>query len=230
MEKTKKIVKKQISKKSGIPVFNLKGKVVSEVVLPVWLKKVNPNMNLIAQYVRIYQMNQRQGTVSTKARSEVKGSTRKIYRQKGTGRARHGSIKAPIFVGGGIVGGPRPKKYELSLSKKQKKRVFIYALSLAVNNKLIKLVESNSINKISPKTKEADKFLKNMGYGKDKILLVLENMTDNFKRAFRNLPRVKYREMKSLNAYDLISFQSILMTNKALEFILSLAKSRNENK
>ncbi len=230
MKKAEKIVKKTKKSNSALSVFNLKGKSTSEINVPLWLKKIKPNMKLIAQYVRVYQGNQRQGTVSTKTRGEVKGSTRKIYRQKGTGGARHGSRKAPIFVGGGLVGGPKPKEYKYSLNKKQRNKVFSYAFAVAVKNNIVNLISSSVVDKIPPKTKEAGKFLQSMGYEKnERVLFILEVITDNFKRAFRNIPMVSYKDVKSLSAYDLLSFSRIFITEKAFEMILSSIKD-HENK
>ena len=113
------------------------------------------------QYVHIYLTNQRQGTVSTKTRSEVRGSTRKIYRQKGTGRARHGAKKAPIFVGGGITFGPKPRIFALSMNKKQKKLALVSALSYALKEKKISGAQERP--SMEPKTKIHARFLKNAG-------------------------------------------------------------------
>ena len=116
-----------------IPVYDLDGKEKSTLEVAKEIFGIESNPKLIAQYVRVYHANQRQGTSSTKTRGEVRGSTRKIYRQKGTGKARHGDIKAPIFVGGGVVGGPQPGKHSLKLNKKQIKKSLFTALSLKFN-------------------------------------------------------------------------------------------------
>ena len=105
-----------------VDVYDTRGKVVEKMHLPKDIFGVDVNQQLIAQAVRVYLANKRQGTVSTKTRGEVTGSTRKIYRQKGTGRARHGSIRAPIFVHGGLVFGPKPRDYSMKFPKKMRKQ------------------------------------------------------------------------------------------------------------
>ena len=143
-EKKPEVKKVAVKKTSGltVPVYDIKGKEKGTLILPKEAFAVSVKPQLLAQAVRVYQFNRRQGTASTKTRGEVTGSTRKIYRQKGTGRARHGDIKAPIFVGGGIVGGPKPKDYSLGINKKQKTKAFFGALTL-------KLKEKNILGKIS---------------------------------------------------------------------------------
>jgi large subunit ribosomal protein L4 len=102
------------------------------------------NKPLLAQAVRVYLANQRQGNASTKTRGEVHGTTKKVYKQKGTGRARHGAKKAPIFVGGGIAGGPKPRDYSLKLNKQQKKIALICALTLKRNEKKLFVLENGT--------------------------------------------------------------------------------------
>ena len=118
----KKKVKKTVKAGLTIPVYGLDGKEKGAAELPKEIFTVEASPKLLAQYVRVYLVNRRQGTASTKTRGEVSGSTRKIYKQKGTGKARHGDIKAPIFTGGGVVGGPKPQDYSLKLNKKQTKK------------------------------------------------------------------------------------------------------------
>src|SRR3989344_7204583 len=120
------------AKKSGsltVPVYEISGKEKGSLSLPKEAFSVDVNKALLAQAVRVYQSNQRQGTASTKTRGEVVGSTRKIYRQKGTGRARHGDIKAPIFVGGGVAHGPKSANYRKSISQKMRRIALLGALS-----------------------------------------------------------------------------------------------------
>src|SRR3990170_8751536 len=124
-------ISKQNSKEKKLQaiLFNIDGESVGKISLPpeIFAYKVGPK--LLAQAVYIHLANQRAGTRSTKTRSQVTGSTRKIYRQKGTGRARHGDITAPIFVGGGIVGGPKPRDYSANMNKKQKRKALFISLS-----------------------------------------------------------------------------------------------------
>src|SRR3989339_216040 len=117
-EEKKPSVKKNIT--LSVRVFSIDGKEKKTIELNKNIFDVKVSPSLLAQAVRVYLANQRAGTASSKTRSEVVGSTRKIYRQKGTGKARHGSLKAPIFVGGGVVGGPKPRDFSLKINKKQK--------------------------------------------------------------------------------------------------------------
>ena len=205
-------------------------KTKKEIEVPVWIKKIKINKNLLAQYVYVYLNNQRKGTVSTKTRGEVVGSTKKIYRQKGTGRARHGSIKAPIFVGGGVVGGPKPKDFSKKLNKKQKRKALIYALTLA--SKEDNIMTSDKLFKVKSKTKIAFEQLKKEGIeaGKERVLLVYgKDVGDNFKRAVRNINNLSYKDVNSINAYDLLLKQKIVFERKAFESFLSSLK-QDENK
>lgn len=224
-KKTKKIkrVKERKIKKSSkktlpleIPVYNLKGEEEKKLVLPKEIFSVEVNPKLLAQYVRVYLANQRQGTASTKTRGEVAGSTRKIYRQKGTGRARHGSIKAPIFVGGGVVGGPKPRDYHLSLTKKQKRKALFAALSLQLKAKNICGLSSSAL-KIAPKTKNIDQFLKTFKISSQKIMFVLPKMEkNNLLLAAANISNVSFSDVFSLNAYQILNQEKIIFMEEAL--------------
>ena len=129
-----KQVKKELPKETTLKqsVYDTKGNLAESIVLPKEIFDVKVNDPLMAQAVRVYLANQRRGTVKTKSRGEVKISTRKIYRQKGTGRARHGAASAPIFVGGGIAFGPRQRDYSLKLNQKMKKAALFIQLSLII--------------------------------------------------------------------------------------------------
>ena len=148
-----KVASKVTSAKSvSAPLFDLAGKSTGTVSLPGELFNIPNSPQLLAQYVRVYLANQRQGTASTKTRSEVTGSTRKIYKQKGTGRARHGANKAPIFVGGGIAFGPRPQDHTLSLTKKQRTKALLMTLSSHLANNSFSVVANMA--KATGKTKQ----------------------------------------------------------------------------
>lgn len=235
MPKTKKIEKQTAEKKSTqkkstkvksdqrndllIPVYDPSGSQKGTVEFPKELFVADVNPKLLAQYVRVYLTNQRQGTASTKTRSEVKGSTRKIYRQKGTGRARHGDIKAPIFVGGGVVGGPRPKDYRLKMNKKQIRKAFLYSLSSKLKEKGI-VGLSNLFKDIEPKTKNFYQFLKSLDLTKEKILLVFPKLEkENVVRAARNLPNVEITSDSSLNAYIILKNNKLFLFEDSLKMM-----------
>lgn len=219
--RAKKAVKKVVKSELTIPVFNLEGKEEKLVGLPKEIFNVEIKPQLLAQYVRVYLANQRQGTASTKTRGEVAGSTRKIYRQKGTGRARHGAITAPIFVGGGVVGGPKPKDFSLKLNKKQKRKALFSALTLQHKNQNIIGLESSFLD-IEPKTKIIFSLFKKIGFDNQKILLVLPKMEkNNLILSARNIPNISFINISSLNPYKILNSQKIIFVEGGLE-VLSL--------
>lgn len=212
---------KQKTKFSGlkVPIFNAKGQVDEEIVLPKDIFLAPVNKILLATYVRVYLANQRQGTANTKTRGEVSGSTRKIYRQKGTGKARHGDIKAPIFVGGGVVGGPKPRDYSLKMNKKQKRLALFSSLSLKAKENNI-LIFSSKILDIKPKTKEAIKILNNNKILGEKNLFVISNLKNkNFILAARNIPGVDFIDIKTLNPYEVLSHKKIIFFEDTLKIL-----------
>lgn len=204
-----------------IDVYNIKGKVVSSIGLPKDIFAAKINSTLMAQAVRVYLANQRQGTASTKTRGEVRGSTRKIYRQKHTGRARHGGIRAPIFVGGGIVFGPKPRSYKLTLPKKMKRKALFAALTLKRKDKAIKVI--TGLEKIEPKTKEFLGFFKKLSEEKNsvkmKFLLVIPDKMENVSRAVRNIGFVDVLPPELLNTYQVLNHQKIVFTKEALSVL-----------
>jgi large subunit ribosomal protein L4 len=227
--KSKKIaVNTPIKEKSGslkLNVYSLAGKVSGSVNLPKEIFGVEVNNNLIAQAVRVYLANQRRGTLKTKSRGEVNISTRKIYRQKGTGRARHGAASAPIFVGGGIAFGPKPRDFSLKLSRKMKQKALFSALSAKVKDNEIKII--SGLEKIEPKTKKMAQVLKNLEL-KGKILLVtpkLDKVNDkknaedlkNVYLSARNLKGVSIRGINLLNTYEVLASENILFMKSAIE-------------
>lgn len=217
--KTKKT--KQVSATSlSVVIYGLDGRQKEKVQLPKEMfSEKEVNNRLLAQYMRVFLVNQRQGNASAKTRGEVIGSTAKIYRQKGLGRARHGSRKAPIFVGGGVVGGPRPKNYELKMNKKQKKKAFFYALtSIHKKGGIVGLTDASL--KMEAKTKKIADFLKKVKLNDKKTLLVLPQLEkNNLVLAARNIPRLVLKDAKSLNTYDVISAQSLIFVKSSLQVL-----------
>lgn len=167
--------------------------------------------------MRSYLANQRQATSKVKTRGEVKGSTRKIYRQKGTGGARHGSKYAPQFRGGGISFGPTGKEnYHCQINKKVKKKALQSILSKKNEDQEITVI--NQINLPYYKTKEANKFLTQLKVNDKKVLIILsvqESKNEEIKRAFRNLPKVGLSNSKLTNVYEIMNHSSILFTQEA---------------
>jgi len=176
------------------------------------------NQALLSQAVRVYLSNKRQGTSRVKTRGEVTGSRRKIWKQKGTGNARHGAKSAPIFVGGGVAHGPTGmENWNRDLSKKMKKKALITALSAQAEN----IVVTAGFPDISGKTKNAAKFLESINVTGKKVLLILDVETAEVKKAFDNIQRVKTMQDDLVNALDIASADSIVMTKAALKNIES---------
>lgn len=199
-------------------VFDAKGKVKETIKLPKEMFGVKINKALLAQAVRVYRANQRKGTASTKDRGEVSGSTRKIWRQKGTGRARHGSRKAPIFVGGGVVFGPRPRDFSLKMSKNMKRLALFSALSSKLKMGEIKGV--TNLTTLPPKTKLVAEVFKKLDIPEKnrKVLLVLPLgiVPENLYRAARNLEGVRILNANMLNAYEVLDNRLILLLKDAI--------------
>lgn len=219
MVKTKEEVKKVVKKSVGltVPVYDVKGKEKGELELPKEAFAYKINKPLIAQSLRVYQFNQRQGTASAKTRGEVKGSTRKIYRQKGTGRARHGSNKAPIFVGGGVVGGPKPRDYSLNITEKQKRIAIFSALSLLLKEKKIVGLEDKALE-IEPKTKQVAQLIRDLKLVGKKIVFVLPKMEKSgFVLACRNVPEVSLVEVRSLNIFQILNCGQLIFLKESVE-------------
>jgi len=203
-------------------VYNLDGKTTEKIELPKEIFGVKVNPILLAQAIRVYLANQRLGTHSTKTRSEVTGSTRKIYRQKGTGRARHGDIKAPIFIGGGVAHGPKPQDYALSFPKKMKRIALFGALTDRLNKGKIKII--SQLSSIEPKTKKMKEILARLGFvkldkAKERILLVTYEKLNNIFLAGRNLANFKMLEAKLLNTYDVLTHQNIIFMKEAIPIL-----------
>ncbi|RJQ38843.1 50S ribosomal protein L4 [Candidatus Microgenomates bacterium] len=209
----------KVSKKSlSLEVHDLKGKVSGEIALPEEIFGAKINNGLMTQAVRVYLANQRMGTASVKTRGEVSGSTRKIYKQKGTGRARHGAKKAPIFVHGGIAFGPRPKDYSLKLPKKMKRAALFSALSSRLKDGEIKVIAG--LEKIEPKTKEMAQIVKNLGLEKKKILLVLpfdKEKTINIMRAGRNIEGLNLAYTNGLTTFEVLNNKALVLAKESIE-------------
>ena len=217
--KKQTIVKKQTKDVFSIPVYDLNGEEIRKITLNKEIFGVKDNKKLLSQYIKVYLANQRQGTASTKTRGEINATTKKIYKQKGTGRARHGSKKAPIFVGGGITFGPSPRDFSLKINKKQKRKALFMALSLRLKEKAIHGL-SNDFLKIKPKTKEFNSFLKKNSFEKGRILIILPKLeTNNLILSARNISRIEFCYAKSINPYILLKFKNIFLLEESLKIM-----------
>lgn len=218
---SRKIVVSKPSKEVSlnVSVFDLKGKAAGSIELPQQIFGAKINNSLISQAVRVYLANQKQGTVKTKDRGEVNKTTKKIYQQKGTGRARHGSKRAPIFVGGGLAFGPKPRDLSLSISKKMKTLALFSALSSKLKDSEIKIIKG--LEKILPKTKLMAEVLKNLGIEEDKkVLLILPKKdaeSENVYRAGRNIQGLEILSANSLNTYKVLDNTLILLMRDSVD-------------
>ncbi|HHW03533.1 MAG TPA: 50S ribosomal protein L4 [Thermoanaerobacterales bacterium] len=197
-----------------VALYNTKGEQVGEVELSDDVFGVEVRPDVMHRVVVNYLANQRQGTSSTLTRGEVSGGGRKPWRQKGTGRARHGSIRSPLWRKGGIVFGPKPRSYKFTLPKKLKRYALKSALSAKVaDNELIML---DSLTLEAPKTKSMVEILKNIKADK-KALIVLPGKDENVEKSARNLPGVKTTSVNTLNVYDILNHENLIMTKEAAE-------------
>lgn len=201
--------------KMSIPVYSLAGRATGTMSLPKEVFGGKINKALLAQALRVYMTNQKTLPGFTKTRGEVVGSTAKIYRQKGTGRARHGAISAPIFVGGGIVFGPKPRKIRLHLSQNMKKQALISALSAKLKD--TKILGVSGLEKASGKTREFAFLFKKVE--SKSALIVTNGKMDNVLRGARNIPGISVLPANQLNAYEVLKYQKLLITKEALEVL-----------
>jgi len=197
-----------------VDLYSEKGaKLATKVELPREIFGIKPNEAALRQYIHVYQTNQRRGTVKAKTRGEVSGGGRKPWRQKGTGRARHGSIRSPIWVGGGVAHGPRPRSFALSIPKKIARLALKSALSFKVSEKRIRVLQRLGFEE--PKTAVAAKLLERLGTGK-RVLVVVPERDENLHRSFRNLEKVEVRTARELNAYDTVLADDLILLKEAV--------------
>jgi large subunit ribosomal protein L4 len=217
---TKKSIKVEKPIGEGVVHVNLLGELQREIVVPDVLSKTKINKKLIAQAVRVYRSNLRQGTQSTKTRGEVVGSTRKIYRQKGTGKARHGDIKAPIFVGGGIVFGPKPREFDLKLPKKMRHLVLNQILAEKAQNK--QLIVITGLDKATGKTSEIFNLLKNLQLHQQKSLLILKPEMQKAVLGSRNIANITLKFINNVSSWEMIDCANVLFAKESWEDMVKL--------
>ena len=196
-------------------VLNLQGQEVSKLTLSDEVFKAPYNEALIHQAVVCYLTNQRQGTKSTLTRSEVAGGGRKPWRQKGTGRARQGSIRSPQWIHGGVVFAPKPRDFEKKMNAQMRRGAFVSALSTMMAEKAIVVVEDMNIE---PKTKEAVKAIEALKLNR-RVTVVTDGVNENALRAFANLPDANVTTADILNTYDLVSSDYVVITKDAIKKI-----------
>lgn len=188
-----------------------------KVTLSKEIFSIEPNDHAIYLDVTQHLANRRQGTHKSKERAEISGSTRKIKKQKGTGTARAGSIKSPIFRGGGRVFGPRPRDYSFKLNKKVKRLARISALTYKAKDKAISVLEDFSFE--APKTKEYLSMLNSLSLADKKTLLVLPEANKNIVLSGRNIKGTKITTAEQLNTYDLLNADNLMIVESSIEKI-----------
>lgn len=194
-------------------VFDSKGKKVSDLELAESVFGIEPNVSAMHLCVVNYLANQRQGTQSTKTRSEVSGGGKKPWRQKGTGRARQGSTRAPQWIHGGIAHGPKPREYGFSINKKVRRLAMKSALSSKVAAEEMVVLDSLQLDAI--KTKDVVSVLSALEAGK-KVLLVLPEKNDVIYRSARNIAGVKVALVSTLNVYDILNSDTMVVLKDAV--------------
>ena len=194
----------------------------NKVALDPAIFGIEPNDHAIYLDVKQYLANQRQGTHKTKERWEVAYSTKKVIRQKGSGGARHGSIKSNIYVGGGRAFGPQPRDYGFKLNKKLKQLARYSALSYKVKEEALSFVEQFSMD--VPKTKDFMNIIKNLKINDRKVLFVLPENMNNIYVSSRNLPNVKVITINEINTYDVMNSTSLVM----MDGVQNILQSKNE--
>ncbi len=196
-----------------VNVYNMLGEQVEEIELKDTIFGVEINQHVVYEAVKNQLANKRQGTQSVKTRAEVRGGGRKPWRQKGTGRARHGSTRSPIWVGGGVTFAPKPRDYSYKLPKKVRRLAMKSALTSKVENKEIIVVDE--LNFEAPKTKEMIKTLKNLNADK-KALIVTAESNFNLIKSANNIPNVETTVVNNLNVYDILKYNSLIITKDAV--------------
>jgi large subunit ribosomal protein L4 len=200
-----------------VPVYNIQGEQVSEVELRDDIFAVPVNPGLMHQAFVRQMANARLGTHKTKTRGEVSGGGRKPWRQKGTGRARQGSIRAPQWQGGGIVFGPQPRSYRQKMPRKMRRQALRSALSVKAAESQVRLVDALEMEE--PKTKELVGILAKLGLENGSALILLPQRDEVILRSVRNLPQVRTLVAQYLNVRDLLQYDYILMPLASLEVI-----------
>ena len=200
------------------------GKKSGKISLDLKVAKESSAGDLLHRAVLRQLANKRQGTASTLTRSEVRGGGRKPYKQKGTGRARQGSIRTPLRPGGGIVFGPKPRSYNLDMNRKERRLALRTALMSRTSD--IKTVEDFGSSLTTPKTKEIVKGLDRLGIDKtQKILIILDNPSTNIRKSIHNIPNIKLVLADQLNVFDILNANRLIIGNSAIEKIKEVYES-----
>ena len=199
-----------------VNVLNLSGDKVEEITLAEEIFGIEPNEHAVYEAVKNILANRRQGTQSAKTRAEVRGGGKKPWRQKGTGRARQGSIRAPQWTGGGIVFAPKPRDYSYRIPKKVRRLALKSVLSSKVQTEDMIVLDALVMEEAS--TKKAVEILKNID-AKEKAIVLVADGSDNVRKSFRNIPKVATLALGEINVYDLLKYDTVVLTKEAVKKI-----------
>lgn len=210
-----------------IQVHNTKGASVGrEIELSDDVFGIEPNEHVLYLAVKQYLAAQRTGTHSAKEKSQLSGSTRKLKKQKGTGTARAGSIKSPLFRGGARVFGPRPRSYDIKLNKKVKRLARISALSAKASAEAIRVVENFDF--AAPRTKDARALVEAIhGTGRGRVLVVIHGTQEAVRKSFSNLPYAKVVTADSVNVYDMLRASTLILTEGSVDSLQNALQPSN---
>jgi large subunit ribosomal protein L4 len=196
-------------------ILNISGKSCGKTLDLSQFDNVEINDHLIYLYIKYYLANQRQGTHKSKERSEIKGSTRKLIRQKGNGGARRGDIKSPILRGGGRVFGPKPNDYKIKMNKKERDLALLSSLKHRLLEKNLNIISDFDLS--TPKTKNFISVIENLKINANKNLIVVKDVNKNLLLSSRNIQSVKVKNVENLNVYDIVSSGKILFDVKGID-------------
>lgn len=205
---------------ASIGVHNLDGKEVGSAELPESIFGIDPSPEAVYYVVKAHLTNQRQGNASTLTRAEVDLSKKKIYRQKGTGRARKGTAGSPLLSGGGIAHGPKPHNYHEKVPKKVKSLAIRSAFSQKVKDEALRILENFDLE--APKTKRMAQVVVNLSVNGKKTLLVTGSKLENVVKSCKNIPRLSVLPVSQISTYDVIHADALILTQSALERIQTL--------
>lgn len=205
---------------ASLGICNLEGEEVGSIDLPETVFGIAPSADAIYYVVKAYLTNQRQGNASTKTRAEVNRTKRKMYRQKGTGRARKGTAGSPILIGGGVAHGPRPKNFRERVPKKVKRLAIRSAFSQKAIDNAISVLEDFELE--TPKTKQMADMACRLDIQGQKALLLTDSVSENTVKSCRNIPKLSVLPVAQVSTYDLIHADALVLTRSAVSRIQSL--------
>ncbi len=204
-----------------VDIVNIEGKKTGRTLdLPEEIFGADPNSHVIWLAVKQYLAAQRQGTHKVKTRAEVKGSSRKLHKQKGTGGARKGNLRNPLYKGGGTVFGPKPHGYDIKLNRKVKDLAKIGALSAKAKDNKIIIVEDASIQIEKPGTKLFNQLFIKINGGSRKSLFVMPEYDENVYKSFRNVPSINGTLLSDINTYDIVNADAVIFTESAAKIFV----------